>query len=136
MNRKFNAEEYIVGLNILRHQLSESLFTSNKIREEFKNCGIPSNMLFWTVFSNSGLVQKVENNLYCFKNPDKPIHFCKLESIYKEYKERATIYYNRWYNKKKHKNLLERHDIQDAIKLLQDNGFTIVIDVNNLNVQF
>ena len=136
MARKFDAEAHIIDLNTLRHQLAKIPFTSDTIREGFKSCGIPSNALFWAVFSNSELVQKIGDNLYCFRNPDKPIHFHRLGDIYKEYKKRVTIYHNKWSDKKKRKDILKRPDIQDAIKLLQDNGFTIVIDVNNLSVQF
>ena len=136
MARKFDAEAHIIDLNTLRHQLAKIPFTSDTIREGFKNCGIPSNALFWAVFSNSELIQKIGVDLYCFRNPDKPIHFHRLGDIYKEYKKRVTIYHNKWSDKKKRKDILKRPDIQDAIKLLQDNGFTIVIDVNNLSVQF
>ena len=136
MARKFDAESHIVDLNTLRIQLIKTPFTSNTIREGFKNCGIPSNLLFWTIFSSSGLVQRVGKDLYCFRNPNKPIYFHRLEDIYKEYKKRVTVYHNKWYDKKQRRDVLKRSDIQDAIKLLQNNGFTIVIDVKNLGIQF
>ena len=136
MARKFDAEAHIVDLNTMRTQLAKIPFTSDTIREGFKSCGIPSNALFWAVFSNSELVQKIGNDLYCFRNPDKPIHFHRLGDIYKEYKKRVTIYHNKWCDKKKRKDILKRPDIQDAIKLLQDNGFTIVIGVKNIGMQY
>lgn len=134
MAKKFDAKAHIVGLNTLRIQIAKTPFTSNTIREGFKSYGIPSNTLFWTVFSNSELIQKMGDGLYCFRNSDKPIHFHMLEDIYKEYKKRVTIYHNKWSDRKKHKDILKRHDIQDAIKLLQNNGFTVAINISNISM--
>ena len=132
MAKKFKAEEHIVALNALRIQLINTTFNSSMIRAEFKNCGIPSNMLFWTVFCNSGLIGIVGKDLYCFKDFDKPIHFRRLGEIYKEYQTRVNSYHNKWNDKRKHKDILKRSDIQAAIKLLQDNGIDVVININKL----
>ena len=87
MAKKFDAEAHIVGLNTLRYQLAKTPFTRDTIREGFKSCGIPSNLLFWSVFFNSGLIQQIGEDLYCFNDPTKPIHFLKLDRIYREYQE-------------------------------------------------
>lgn len=132
MARQFDAEAHIVGLNTLRHQLAKTPFTSDTIREGFKSCGIPSNPVFWTVFSSSGLVKQVGDNLYCFNNPNKPIHFHKLTEIYKEYQKKVNAYHNKWYDKKRRKDVLKRPDIQAAIKLLRENGMDVVLSVQKI----
>lgn len=129
MTRKFNAKAYITALNTIHYQLSQTPFTSETIQIEFKNCGLPSNPIFWSVFSKSNLVKKIGRNLYCFNEPDTPIHFIKLDTIYKEYKRRLTAYRNKWHDNKKQKDVLKRPDIQAAIKLLKDNGMDVVIHV-------
>lgn len=126
MTKRFDAETSIVYLNTLRVQLSNTTFTEDTIRKGFKNCKIPSNALFWSEFRNSGIVIKVGEDLYCFKNPNKPIHFRMLNEIYKRYKDRADLYYNKWYDKKRRKNVLKNSEIQAAIKLLNDNGFEVL----------
>ena len=132
MARQFDAEAHIVGLNTLRHQLAKTPFTSNTIREGFKSCGIPSNPVFWTVFSNSGLVKQIGDDSYCFNNPNKPIHFHKLNEIYKEYQKKVNAYHNKWYDKKRRKDILKRPDIQAAIKLLRENGMDVVLSVQKI----
>lgn len=132
MAKKFDAEAHIVGLNTLRYQLAKTPFTSDTIREGFKSCGIPSNSLFWTVFSNSGLVKQIGDDLYCFNNPNKPIHFYKLNEIYKEYQKKVNMYHNKWYDKKRRKDILKRPDIQAAIKLLRENGMDVVLSVQKI----
>lgn len=126
MAKKFDAEAHIVALNTLRYQLAKTPFTSNIIREGFKSCGIPSNLVFWTVFCNSGLVKQIGDDLYCFNSPNKPIHFHKLGRIYREYKNKVNTYHNNWYDKKRRKDILKRPDIQAAIKLLRENGMDVV----------
>ena len=84
------------------------------------------------VFSNSGLVKQIGDDLYCFNNPNKPIHFHKLNVIYKEYKEKVNAYHNKWYDKKRRKDVLKRPDIQAAIKLLRENGMDVVLSVQKI----
>lgn len=132
MAKQFDAEAHIVGLNTLRQQLAKTPFTSDTIREGFKSCGIPSNPVFWTVFSNSGLVKQIGDDLYCFNNPNKPIHFHKLSEIYKEYQKKVNAYHNKWYDKKRRKDVLKRPDIQAAIKLLRENGMDVVLSIQKI----
>ena len=126
MAKKFDAEAHIVGLNTLRLQLAKTPFTSDTIREGFKSCGIPSNPVFWTVFSNSELVKQIGDDLYCFNNPNK------LNEIYKEYQKKVNTYHNKWYDKKRRKDVLKRPDIQAAIKLLRENGMDVVLSVQKI----
>lgn len=132
MNKKFDAEAHITNLNKLRIELAKIPFTSDTIRKGFKSCGIPSNLLFWSVFRNSGLVSMIEEGLYCFNDPRKPIHFTKLSEIYRQYQEKTTVYHNKWHDKKKQKDVLKRQDIQAAIKLLNENGFDVVLKIQKI----
>ena len=136
MPKKFNAEEHIIGLNTLRLRLIKAPFTSEVIREGFKDCGIPSNPAFWYEFRSSGLISIVDKDLYCFNEPKKPIHFAKLNEIYRKYQEKSSAYYNKWYNKNKRKDVLKRPDIQAAIKLLNENGLDVVLKVQKICYQF
>lgn len=132
MAKKFNAEAHIVSLNTLRVQLAKTPFTSDTIREGFKSCGIPSNPVFWILFRKSGLVKQIGEDLYRFNDPSRPIHFNKLSEIYREYKDKRNAYYNKWYDKRKRKDILRRPDIQAAIKLLKENGMDVVISVQKI----
>lgn len=132
MARKFDAEAHIVDLNTLRCQLAKIPFTSDTIRDGLKSCGIPSNLLFWSVFSNSGLIKQIGEDLYCFNDPAKPIHFLKLDKIYKEYQRRVNMYHNKYHDKKKRKDVFKRSDIRAAIKLLNDNGLDVVVRVQKI----
>lgn len=127
MSRKFDPEEHIIGLNTLKSQLALTPFDSDTIRKGFKSCGIPSNNLFFSIFKKSDILKCIGEDLYCFINPNKPIHFTKLSEIYREYSKKSDIYRNRWHDKKNCKNLLSRSDIRDAIKLLKSNGIEIII---------
>lgn len=132
MARRFNAEAHIVSLNRLRVELTDIPFTSNIIRKGFKSCGIPSNLVFWNIFRNSGLVSMTGEDLYYFNDPRKPIHFTKLDELYKKYQEKINVYHNKWYDKKKRKDILKRPDIQAAIKLLRENGMDVVVSVQKI----
>lgn len=90
----------------------------------FKNCGIPSNSLFFTEFKNSGLLIKVEGNMYTWKNKH-PIHHLTLQSIYARYQKKINTYANTRYCKKKREKEIETEEIRKAITLLKDNGFKI-----------
>lgn len=131
MTKKFNAKAHIVALNTLRIQLALP-FTSKIIRQGLKECNLPSNALFWTIFLNSGLVTRIAKDLFVFTNPKEPIHFSKLDAIYRDYNNRMLTYHNRWYYKKKQQNILNREDIQAAIKLLKENGMMILVNSKNI----
>lgn len=132
MARRFDAEAHIISLNKLRVELARTPFTSDTIRKGFKSCGIPSNLMFWNTFRNFGLVSMIGEDLYCFNDPRKPIHFTKLNEIYKKYQEKINVYHNKWYDKKKRKDVLKRPDIQAAIKLLNDNGLDVILRVEKI----
>ena len=42
------------------------------------------------------------------------------------------MYHNKWYDKKRRKDIFKRSDIQAAIKLLNDNGLDVVIRVQKI----
>lgn len=132
--KEFDSKEYIADLNILCAQLRNTPFTNEIIRSGFKKIGLPSNILFWDVFRKILNIQRIEGDLYCFHN-SKPIYISKLDLIYNEYKERWKQYYNNWYNKKRRVDTLKRDDIQEAIKLLNDNGFEVVRKIDYIRLK-
>ncbi len=136
--RTFNAKEHITYLNIIRIQFAETTFNSSTIRNAFKSCGIPSNLVFWSEFCKSGLVKKINTDTYSFTNSRTPVHFHKLNTIYEEYKKKVDIYHERQNEKQVEKkeagNILNDKDINDAIRLLLQNGFTVSIDISKLNI--
>lgn len=131
MARRFDVREHVAYLNTIRISLSRTYFTSATIREHFRNSGIPSNMLFWSIFSNSGLLKKVGKDQYCFES-NLPIHFKTFAEIYNTYKSKANSYTTKWQNKKNRKQLLKRPDIQAAIKLLKANGMDVVVSIEKI----
>lgn len=128
MAQKFNPIEGISALNTIRMQFSNTPFTSSMLRDEFKLHKIPSNSLFWAVFCTSGLLQRLDVDLFCFTNVNKPIHISYLDNIYNEYRNRSNRYIQKYRVSHKKQNLLEREDVQNAIKLLTSCGFRVVIE--------
>ena len=43
-----------------------------------------------------------------------------------------NAYHNKWYDKKRRKDILKRPDIQAAIKLLRENGMDVVVSVQKI----
>lgn len=121
--KRFNAKECIESFNALRRSLNS--FTSMTIRHEFKNHHIPSNHIFWDILRKSDLINKLDFDLYQFTNPTTPIHYLKLECIYKEYKDKVNTYNVRCKTKKEEESNSNKVAIQEAIQLLKANGFEI-----------
>lgn len=122
--KKFNAKECISAFNTLRKELDS--FTSMTIRHEFKIHKIPSNHIFWDVLRKSDLINRLDFDLYQFTNPQVPIHYLKLEYIYKEYQDKVNSYVTRYKNKKQQEKVLNSKAIEEAIQLLKANGFEIL----------
>ena len=55
-----------------------------------------------------------------------------LLTFYEQYKEKVNAYHNKWYDKKRRKDVLKRPDIQAAIKLLRENGMDVVLSVQKI----
>ncbi len=128
----FKANEHISYLNAFREQLGSIPATEIDFRSALKHCGLPSNLVFWSEFKHSNIISKIGKDLYCFTEPDKPINYKKLEVIYKKYKKRSECYKNTWIANKNGNALFVRPDIIEAIKLLTDNGFEVIMRANNL----
>lgn len=107
----FDAKEHIQGLNLLKQKFST--FDSATIRAGFKFYGIPSGMMFWQEVINFKLVTRIGIDLYQFTSQN-PIHYTTLKIIYDRYANKVNQY-----NKKD-------TEIQRAIKLLKESGYTII----------
>ena len=121
--KPFDVKEHIAALNVIR--VGGGDFSRDELRKRFRLAGIPSNLLFWTVFSHSHLVEKVEGKRFRFIA--KPIHYQEFAKVYDVYRERCNVYSKRSSRKKKIGNL--ESNIQDAIQLLKDNGYTILKNI-------
>lgn len=121
--KRFNAKECIKDFNTLRRSLDS--FTSATIRYEFKLHQIPSNHVFWDILRKSDLINKLDFDLYQFTNPTTPVHYLRLEGIYKEYQNKVNSYNLRCKNKKEEESNSNKVAIQEAIQLLKANGYEI-----------
>ena len=108
------------------------LLTDRDFRDSLKECGIPSNNLFWIEFKKSGLIREVEANVFQWSNTSSPIHFKTLQDIYKRYHARMVKYQSNYKEKKAYHSIYKREDIKEAIDLLKDNGFEIFAPKGNL----
>jgi hypothetical protein len=106
----FDAKLVIASLNEIKQD--KNIFTEEECRMFLKECGIPSNILFFKEFKNS-LLRKIGNK-YTFQSI-KPIHFNDLQVIY-----------NRYY---KIVNAEKKDPIQEAIELLKRNGYKIFKEI-------
>lgn len=130
----FHATEHISALNEFRKYSISSgnqPLSSDDFRAAFKACGIPSNPLFFLEFRNSGLLVRVEGNMYVWKNK-LPIHYRTLQSIYSRYQKRANGYVRTHLEKKSRAKDLKSKEIESAISLLKDNGYEIFIPCKGL----
>ncbi len=125
MSRKFNTAAHIADFNTLRTKTANQPFSDRHLKEMLKSCGIISNSIFLSTLFDSGIFRQTEQGLFCFNNPDKPIHVNKLDQIYQKYKKKVDMYRHNRVNKKKIKDMMERPDIRAAIALLRENGMEV-----------
>ena len=132
--KPFKAKEHIKMLNMLKTQTLEQslLLTDRDFKEALKECGIPSNDLFWIEFKRSGLIQEVSANVFQWNGPNLPIHFKILQNIYEKYRTRLVKYQTTYKEKKALGITFKREDIKKAINLLKENGFEIYAPKGNL----
>lgn len=132
--KPFKAKEHIKMLNMLKTQTLEQslLLTDRDFKDSLKECGIPSNNLFWIEFKRSGLIQEVGVNVFQWNDPNLPIHFRTLQNIYEKYRTRINKYQSTYKEKKILGTVFKREDIKKAINLLKENGFEIFAPKGNL----
>ena len=121
---KFDPMEHIEALNTLRKATIGKYFGEKEFRVLLKTCGLPSNPVFFVEFSKNILTKN--NGQYTWR-PDKikSIHFTDLGYAYEQYSARTKSYMNKWRNKKRQCNTLNKAEIDKAVKLLKENGFEI-----------
>ena len=130
----FSAIDHISALNEFRKYSIGSgdiPLTESDVRDVFKRCGIPSNSLFFSEFKKSGLLVKVERDLYVWKN-QRPIHYQVLQNIYERYQKRLYKYRTTYYHRRVCSKKLLSKEIKNAINLLKENGFEVVIPCGEL----
>ena len=132
MKKSFDPAKCIIALNNIKSvlQLREKPISKSEMLKNLAQCGLPTNSTFWTVFTNSIIIEEVSKGMYKFKGKE-PIHISALETIKRKYQE-----YHRKYNKKVIKpkvqevlpedNAKEKDTtIQSAINLLKEQGYMI-----------
>lgn len=129
MSRKtFDPKESIVLLNNIKtgFQFRNTPISAKTLREGLKSCGFPTNGTFWSVFCNSGIIQKVSKGHYLFTSKN-PIYVGFLEEIQREYRKRVHKYNKNATDKKKQpqKPVESHNEIAMAIELLKKNGYLV-----------
>lgn len=122
----FLAMAHIMELNEFKRKLlrDKAPVTAETFRNGLKECGIPSNILFWTEFKKSGIITEVEGNMYVWKTRF-PIHHLTLQAIYKRYQSKVNAYNKVRVEKEKDKKKEVRKQLREAIDLLKSHGFEI-----------
>ena len=134
MSRGFKAEKHIAALNNAKAatQVTGRPFSKEDMLRMLKGSGIPSNPHFWKAFKDSGIIQKVGTDKYMFTSKE-PIYKDRLQNVYNTYKNSLAYY------KKKEvvetAKVIEQPSIEDAIKLLKENGYDILAPVGVMYVK-
>ena len=130
MRSAFKALEHIEKLNEFKQDTLQGAAPVSKetILNRFKSCGIPSNEAFWSQFLASGLLVKVEGNLYVWKTKH-PIHHQKLEGIYLRYQSKMKGYMSSYKQNLEARKLKREQEIQYHINFLKSLGYEIYAPV-------
>lgn len=122
----FQAIAHISELNELKQDILHGAapVSEEELRAGLKNCGLPSNILFWSEFKNSGLLVKVEGNLFVWKTKH-PIHHRMLQAIYLKYQNRINGYTRAYKEKKAELRAAKDKEVDEAINLLKSRGYEI-----------
>lgn len=129
----FVAREHIGELNNIRCELlaADVNLTAVQFRDALRRCGIPSNKLFWNTLKGSGLIKEIDGE-FNFSKPKNPIHFKVLQSVYSEYYKKYSGYVLKYRAARKLEELKKVEEIDNAIKLLKENGFEILVPIGKL----
>lgn len=127
----FNAIDHIKVLNQLRLKYDKT-FTEEEFRKDLKDFNILSNSIFFSELQNSGIIKRIQKEIFSFSDPKKPIHYKKLERVYIRYCERLLRYRETYKKKKFCKEQEETKRIQESINFLKSKGFEIYAPVKSL----
>lgn len=130
MRAAFKALDHIKKLNELKRDIIHGAAPVSKkeILEGFKACGIPSNEAFWSQFLASGLLVKVEGNLYVWKTKH-PIHYQKLKGIYLRYQSKLKGYMSNYKQNLQERVRQREEKIQYHVNFLKSLGYEIYAPV-------
>ena len=130
----FVAMNHIVALNEFKKhsiQSGDLPLSEENFRNALKSCGIPSNSLFFLEFKSSGLLVRVEGNMWAWKSK-LPIHHQTLQRIYVQYQKKVNGYASAHYARKKKEEAFKSKEIEEAVNLLKSNGFEVFAPKGNL----
>ena len=128
-NKELKLKDCVVALNNIKKalELTNEPISKEVLISSLKNCGLPYNASYWTVFRNSGLIVNSSWGKYYFAHKE-PINLKALIELHHRYTA-LTRQYNQ--TKKLKKNPVQEYSpslesqIQDAITLLKSNGYEI-----------
>lgn len=134
--RSFDPKECIGALNNFKRamQLRDQPFSKETVLTALKNCNLPTNSVFWTVFRNSGIIQETSKGKYMFTSKD-PIYIGLLEHVKKSYQTAVKKYGGAKSEKKKdipEPKESPKMDIQSAIDFLKKQGYKVLLPIGVL----
>ena len=133
--KSFNPFDCIGPLNTAKQgiQMAERPFSKESMLTTLKGCGLPTNSTFWSVFRNSGVLQEVSKGKFMFASKE-PIYVGTLIKMQNKYLELLRHYKN---NSSKVPDTICEKDfpknnisIEEAIKLLKEQGYTILAPID------
>lgn len=139
--KSFDPKECISLLNNIKQgmQMSDLPFTKKTILNSLKECGLPNNATFWTVFRNSGILKEISKGKFKFASKD-PIYVGLLDDIKTKYQTLRNRYQTKHRESKilkdDNKNPIPENDpvalTQFAIDHLKEQGYQILAPIGIL----
>lgn len=127
--RKFIPKDHIAELNQFKQftiTTGNQPLSMESFMNGFMTSGIPSNSNFFSECVRSGIIIRVGRGIYSWKDT-KPIHYKTLQEIYSKYQKKVNEYVKRFYEKKVAEKRAEEQKVNEAIELLKDKGFIILV---------
>lgn len=129
--KPFAAKDHIVPFNKFRASQGDIPMSEEQLKEGLKQCGIPCNTMFCVELKKFNVVKKVGND-YIFVNPDKPVYYKMLGSVYLQYYSKVKEYHKAANEKKMRKEDERNNSVQAAIKLLKERGYEIFAPIGKV----
>lgn len=131
---RFNAVSHIRDFNLFRIKTGKSSksFSLTTLRDGLQSCGLPLNSLFINELRKSGILIKVSKEEYMWENPNTPIHFKILQTVYFNYHNKISFYNSVKIAKIKSSPESKNEKIRKAIKFLKNEGYEIFMPLTNI----
>ncbi len=127
----FNAKEHIAAFNKIRRKCAGKPIKKDLLTKLLKENKILSNREFCSELVKEGVLM-CKGDEYTFVNPDSPIHYNLLNSIYVKYYNRIRSYSKTATLRKTQRKAIKDKRVQESIKLLKEYGYEIYAPVGSL----